>query len=865
MQMGIGKTSQLGLLLMGSVASVALLPGLAAAAEPAAATAATAAPGDAALQEVIVTAQRRETSINKVPLSITALTSGDLQRKEVRNIDDIRRDVPGIGLQFGNTSARASTSADTNISIRGISALVGAATTGVYLDDVPLQKTATVGEGFGAAYPQLFDVERVEVLRGPQGTLFGGSTEGGAIRFITPAPSLTDFSAKARVDGSATEGGNPNYEVGGELGGPLINNVLGFRGSIWARENGGYLDHVSEYTGRTIASDTNGENTQLMRLAFAWAPVNGLLVTPSYFYQRDRHDDTDQYWQNTPAFNAPALGFNPVGPRLCATVPVTACNGSIPAHTYGPYNMFGPGKTGNNFYDPTTGAETAALSPRTELINVSGLTVAYDFGAAVFKSITSYMSDNVHGVNDNTFLQGVSPLLTGSNTYPANEAFTYPGYYAITPYQNNLRRLVQEFRLTSRSDSRLTWVTGTYYSISHFRFAQENIDNSQIAYPIVRNETYQQVFGFAPWGGFTGADPDAKSFVDVSTLEENIAAFGEANYKLTDGLTLTAGVRASRDESSSLYRLLGAQNRGFTTATVANGGLVGGSTTASPVTPKASISYQVNSHDMVYVTVAKGYRPGGFNANVQAPLLVGLGVCNPALAAGLPTTFGPDSVWSYEAGAKIRLGGIAQINTSAYHIKWDDIQTTIATPTCGQYVTNAGSAASNGMDIQAELHPIEHLRVSSTFGYDDAHYTETVAGSLLGGASVLVKNGEPIQGVPKFSYTTAATYDFEIFGKPSYLTADYQFVGRSVRSTGPGTIGYQANTYKGNPLHYANLRLGSDLTSTLSEAFYIKNLTNSQDKTVDLGGATTTRPFAPMRFDQTFRPREFGLQLNYRY
>jgi len=194
------------------LAGVALAPGLVSAAD------APAGPADSAadvgqLQEIVVTATRREDTVNRVPLSISAINAEALEKQEVRGIDDIRRAVPGIGLQFGNNGDRASTSGDTISSIRGISAIAGAATTGVYLDDVPLYKTATIGAGFGAAYPRVFDLDRVEVLRGPQGTLFGGSTEGGAVRYITPAPSLDTTTARVKVEGSYTQTGPSPHAI----------------------------------------------------------------------------------------------------------------------------------------------------------------------------------------------------------------------------------------------------------------------------------------------------------------------------------------------------------------------------------------------------------------------------------------------------------------------------------------------------------------------------------------------------------------------------------------------------------------------------------------------------------------------------
>jgi iron complex outermembrane recepter protein len=192
-----------------------------------------------ALQEVIVTAQKRTENILSVPISITAVNEAVLDQRGVKDIDDLSRLVPGVSLI---TPAVATTPQSTGVrvvSIRGISATAGSATTGIYVDDTPIQ-----GRESGSVYPELFDLDRVEVLRGPQGTLFGAGSEGGTVRFITPQPSLTRFSLYSRDEMSFTSGGTPSYEGGVAAGGPLVEDKLGLRASFWARQDGGYIDRV---------------------------------------------------------------------------------------------------------------------------------------------------------------------------------------------------------------------------------------------------------------------------------------------------------------------------------------------------------------------------------------------------------------------------------------------------------------------------------------------------------------------------------------------------------------------------------------------------------------------------------------------
>jgi iron complex outermembrane receptor protein len=169
------------------------------------------APTDtAALQEVTVTATRREQSLSKVPISITAMSADDMETRGIKDIADLARFTPGLNVDADGTN---------NISIHGISSSGGAGTTGIYIDDTPIQMRALAFNS-DEALPEAFDIARVEVLRGPQGTLFGAGSEGGTVRYITTQPSLTADSVAARSEISYTQGGAPSYEAGVAAGGP---------------------------------------------------------------------------------------------------------------------------------------------------------------------------------------------------------------------------------------------------------------------------------------------------------------------------------------------------------------------------------------------------------------------------------------------------------------------------------------------------------------------------------------------------------------------------------------------------------------------------------------------------------------------
>src|ERR1700744_2223200 len=184
-------------------------------------------------------------------MRITAFTSDRLDQINAKSFGDLVAYTPGVNFD-----------ADTNaISIRGVNSTAGDATTGIYIDDTPIQ-LRSLGFGSDNALPDVFDLQRVEVLRGPQGTLFGAGSEGGTVRYITPAPSLTDYSVYAKAELSGTQGGAPNYEAGVATGGPIIDNELGFRGSAGGRRDGGWIDKV-DYADPSdvLKSNTNSVNT----------------------------------------------------------------------------------------------------------------------------------------------------------------------------------------------------------------------------------------------------------------------------------------------------------------------------------------------------------------------------------------------------------------------------------------------------------------------------------------------------------------------------------------------------------------------------------------------------------------------------
>ncbi len=201
-------------------------------------TAASAAAAGTGLEEIVVTATRREESMSKIAVSVTALTQKALDDRGVKDIQSLAKFTPGINVDNSGTN---------NIAIRGIASSGGAGTTGIYIDDTPIQMRALAFNP-DEALPKAFDVERVEVLRGPQGTLFGAGSMGGTVRYITAKPSLTQTSIYGRSEYAITKDGDPSYEAGIAVGGPLIDGKFGARVSVWYRKDGGWIDRINPDT-----------------------------------------------------------------------------------------------------------------------------------------------------------------------------------------------------------------------------------------------------------------------------------------------------------------------------------------------------------------------------------------------------------------------------------------------------------------------------------------------------------------------------------------------------------------------------------------------------------------------------------------
>jgi iron complex outermembrane receptor protein len=797
---------------------------------------AAAAEGDAAnnasLEEVVVTATRRNERLEDVPISVTAFSQEKLDAEGLHSIDDLTRLSPGVAFQRnGMSSAGNYNDEGSDINIRGVDSTAGTSTTGIYIDDTPIQ-TRHIGFGSINAFPALFDLDRVEVLRGPQGTLFGAGAEGGVVRFIAPEPNLKSDSGYFRADSSVTDGGSPSYEGGAAFGAPIIEDVLAFRASVSYRKDGGWVDRVDYtlspdslaatptpiYNGVTTDPNANWQETTTARLAVTWKATDSLEITPSIYYQRLYINDTAAYWV---ALSDPG------------------------AAVY---------QNGN-----------ALTNPSDDPFTLSAVKLKWDLGFASLFSNTAFYDRNQKATSDYTqYLRatwsyfGVYP-----NTFPA------AGDKGYALFEDDQRNFYQELRLASSdTDARVVWNTGVFFS-----HLEENVPES-----IYDNNLNAEVLAYT--GGnpavpvCTAAQPCPSGLIYNGpvdrVIDKQIALFGEANFKITDTFKATVGLRVSRlDFTGSVW-----ETGPFLGTTI----VTQSSSSDKPVTPKAVLTWQPDRDDLLYASATKGFRPGGPNVGVGN---ICLGNLNSLGLSQVPGQFSSDSLWSYELGSKNTFfEHRLQINASLFYIDWSNIQQNVYLPDCGeQFTANLGKAKSEGGDIDVLYRPLEALTLDLAAAYTDARLTKTsCAGALTytgggvcsgaGGltAAPIATNGDALLGAP-WTFTTSAEYHFPVWeGRTPYMRLDYQHSTAQkslLQGQDPNNALYDT-TIPGLPIvnnlsARAGLRFdGFDLS------VYGNNLTNAHPLLFESRDIAYT-PTDTLYFGRGMRPRTIGLTGTYHF
>jgi iron complex outermembrane recepter protein len=713
---------------------------LAAAATPAAAPASAASSTKGGeLEEITVTAEKRESTVQATPIAMTAMSSADLSQENIVSIQDLVGAVPGISLRTAGPG-------QTEYEMRGLASSGGSvATVGFYLDETPLSASAVALNGRTVIDADLYDLNRTEILRGPQGTLYGAGSMGGTIKLVTNSPELNNLLGSAEVDTSQTTGGSTNGHGSLMLNIP-IGDIAAFRFVTTDKYISGFIHRYVIAPGQfpyptnfgncgvyycnrgdvedaPIAQDHANSNIERFissRGSLLIQPMETLSITGNFMYQRIDADGYNNY-QAPP--NNEAI--------------------------YQPYDIKEP------YYDS---------------FHLWSLKVSYDMPFANLTSASSYWKRDVYQSTDSTeALQNI---------------FNYTQFVPNLYEDNDTTwQIAQELRLTSRGDSDFQWVGGLYYSNLHSGYITKNQTVGFVTTPVcplppVGNPALGghcppgTTFTYSP--PITGPNPEGIMFNDNNpNILNQKAIFGEASYKLRPDLKLTTGFRFYKFDISNE-----ANQRGLGTASGSAAPTIdsaSGSNTS--FLPKVNLSYEPTPDLTLYSTLSKGSRPGG--VNLPIPLVpfsqgafyyCGPGT-GPSYLTSQPAYYAPDDIWSLEFGEKARFDDRRfTVNADVYYVKWHNIQQLIVL-SCGYpYNTNVGDAKTYGPEIEMAAKLTDEITLDLTGAYTQAYIS-----AAKDTPGLPVTDGTRVTSIPKYTGNLALSYARE-------LPQDYKFTGRIAES-----------------------------------------------------------------------------------
>ena len=771
----------------------------------------TPAAGADQIPEVIVTAQRRSESLQDVPLSITAIDARGLEQKAIYSFVDYGGKVPNLAFaDTGDGSGTART-----ISIRGIS---GDGTTGFYIDETPVPDSID---------PRIVDIQRIEVLRGPQGTLYGARSMGGTVRLITEQPDLNAVSGRVRVSGGKTAHAvNPDYGVDGAFNIPLIQDRMALRGVMFYQHDAGFFKRRYLANPADVANLPPNANPTTLgglptattedvgrmisyggALSLAIKPNDALMITPRLMYQQSKSNGL--LYADRGAYPAPPPG-----------TPVTV-------------DMHPAGYMQDRFFN---------LPERSDDVwTLASVGVKYDAASAAFLSSTSYFDRTVDETEDQSdfIWQNLLAPFDGIPLGDANNPAT-PAYKAV-PIATTIRelkqihRFVQEFRVTSKLSGPWQYVAGLYFSDTRGRVPYAGYYPPSIAPGI------SQTGGFVVTGipglpiPVNPLIPDEIFGQDYQTRVSEPAIYGELSYHIDPRWVVTGGLRGYRIKT---------ETGGYLEGIAFGGARLNDPRTSfseSGVNPKIGLDFKPASDKLLYAQIARGFRPGGLVPSIPGnstvdPLgcfgqLTALGYTN----ANQTKSFKSDTLWNYELGAKTAWAdNRVTLDAAAFLVKWKKIQQSVALPCGFQFRANSGAAEIKGAEMEAHVRPVAGLDLAAGLGYQRARITE--ASPLL----PQLKVGDRVYQVPDWTGNASATYTVALGDAQSFAgTLSYSYTGDSVSAS------VNANFPRVRPsYHLVDLRLAYDLRN-YELALVGKNLTNTEANLGDnrsLAAETVGRP-----------------------
>lgn len=809
-----------------------VLASLGAGVAPAYAQQAAAEQKDRGIAEIVVTATRREESANRIPLAITALGGDTLGDLNITKFDKLIEYLPNVRAASRGPGA-------SSIFIRGLSTdspglqIAGTAgaqpTVALYINDAP---ASLVGRNLDL---YAVDLQRVEVLAGPQGTLFGASAMGGAVRYITTRPDASEFHAGFNASYAFTKKGEESVAGDAFINIPIIKDKLAVRAVFYTDRQGGYIDNVAgtfqmPFNGNVgIAGRLPTGNPLLVMRAIqscqgpagAIANCTGSLYTPptrqtinnDAFIEKDYNDATYR------------------GGRIALTWNVSDDWSVDLMHLRQELDTDGVFD-----FEPDVGDLQVTKFNDNSLrdrVNLSTLTINGRLGALDMIYTGSYMKHRATQIADYAGYSNIGLYLP---YYECDRGVYYTAAYngnigntCYAPsksYQvrNRTNRQTHEFRITTPADKRIRGTFGLFYDENKL------FDNTDWSY-------LQEAAGFiyrrAPNASVNANDTSVRPvkvgfFNDIQRKDKQFAAYGEASFDIVpEKLILTGGLRYYNEKAS----INGSSNGSFGGARGVYNATTGTySPSANPpafynvsanlnvlyadaspakytgVLYKANLTYRIGEGSLVYATYSDGFRPGGFN---RRPCRVPSAICPTNADFVRLGTYIPDKVQNYEIGGKFSLlDRRLQLNLAAYQIDWSNIQITVFDQNISNqtFTTNLLDARIRGMEGDLTWRATPEITLNSAFSYNDSELTK-----YRKNTTVLRPLGGPLALSPKFQFNARLHWEKELSsGLMPFAQVGFHYVGKSIsdvidnvdiryQASNP-TLGYAASvpvTYNG--------------------------------------------------------------------
>lgn len=801
------KPSLLTLAISSAISSVFLLPNAALAQEEVAAK-------NKSFEVIEVTATRRSGSVQNAPLNITALDADIMKDQNISELADVARWVPGLTItDQGGRSGSPIIVRGLNTNSSGPSSDGGTVST--YINEIPVSVDM-----------RLVDIERVEVLIGPQGTLYGAGTLGGAIRYMLKQPELDFTSLEVYGDLFQTK---ESDSLGGEGGFifnlPIIEDKLAVRASLNVYGDPGFIDYgyVVREPGVSLpdpdwsdssavnnnlknVKDANGETTTTGRISVRFKPNESFEGTLNYFYQ---NQDSE---------------------------------GRSIVH----YNSLNP----NNGLSDVIGKYESAYrfeEPREKKDQLLSLELKADLGFAELVSATGISSFDADGQRDQTDL--LIRLDYGYEEFPSFSTFTREIDEEDT--------FTQEIRLVSQGDSDFNWIVGGFYNKTETEASSREFTPG-----------FDQ-FAIDNFGG-EQLRPDSLEYLELtkSTVTES-ALFGEVGYQVTDKLDITIGARFYEYDVESQAAF------DFPLANTLYGGVDPDKITVAYEKDDAgdngnlfkfNAKYQFTDSVMGYVTVSEGFRIGGSNGLVSCPDPI---VEDQQTGCGKPDEllYEADTTTNYELGFKSTwFRSQLHFNAALFNVDWDDAQITGATD-IGQltYLSNAGSANAKGIEISTRAILSDSFSVYATYAYTKAELTSDAPFLFNADGTDGAEDGDRLPGSPENQFSMGVNYQTDVFNDK---TLDINY-GLTAQSDVLSRVGLRDNgeTLPGYSLSNISAKLTADAWST---TLYVDNLFNKYAVTsvrrsdadiTSANGADIQRNYG----HYINRPLTVGVKFNYKF